>query len=185
MIMIRPNRVRPEAREDLAEQELRRMLFACARVGKLEQRTPELAIRVAEILRNVECEKAAALAIEARGEKKLRRMSLLLTREMARQKGHRRLVADTLCRVIQSPADLTDFVALYWENGRVPLSAQVKKGLAAAFPKFKEHELAEYADDGPVKLRDVLFLCHAKPRDESQAATWKRLTWGRLVSPKS
>lgn len=29
----------------------------------------------------------------------------------------------------------------------------------------------------------MLFLCHAKPRDEAQAAVWKRLIWGRLTTP--
>jgi hypothetical protein len=65
----------------------------------------------------------------------------------------------------------------------VPLSAQVKKGLAAAFPKFDEYALAKYDRGGPIKLRDVLFLSHAKPRDEAQAETWKRLIAGELTTP--
>ena len=63
----------------------------------------------------------------------------------------------------------------------MPLSGQVKKGLAAAFPKFDEHQLAKYDHSGPIKLRDVLFLCHAKPRDDAQAGVWRKLIWGRLV----
>jgi len=59
----------------------------------------------------------------------------------------------------------------------------VKKGLAAAFPKFDEYALAKYDRSGPVKLRDVLFLSHAKPRDEAQAAVWRKLIWGRLTTP--
>jgi hypothetical protein len=65
----------------------------------------------------------------------------------------------------------------------VPLSGQVKKGLAAAFPKFDEYQLAKYDRGGPIKLRDVLFLCHAKPRDAAQAGVWKKLIWGRLTAP--
>lgn len=34
-----------------------------------------------------------------------------------------------------------------------------------------------------VRLRDVLFLSHAKPRDEVQAALWKRLITGELATP--
>ena len=55
----------------------------------------------------------------------------------------------------------------------------MKKGLAAAFPKFDEYQLAKYDRGGPIKLRDVLFLCHAKPRDAAQAGVWKQLIWGR------
>ena len=59
----------------------------------------------------------------------------------------------------------------------------MKKGLAAAFPKFDEYQLAKYNRPGPIKLRDVLFLCHARPRDPVQGAVWKRLVEGRLAVP--
>ena len=59
----------------------------------------------------------------------------------------------------------------------------MKRGLAAAFPKFDERQLSSYEDAGPIKLRDVLFLCHAKPRDDQQAGVWKKLIWGRLAVP--
>jgi len=114
---------------------------------------------------------------------KLRHAPLLLVREMARHKTHRAMVADTLAEVIQRADELAEFVAIYWKDGRVPLSGQVKKGLAAAFPKFDEYQLAKYDRGGPIKLRDVLFLCHAKPRDEAQAEVWKRLIAGTLSVP--
>jgi hypothetical protein len=85
--------------------------------------------------------------------------------------------------VIQRADELSEFVAIYWKDRRVPLSGQVKKGLAAAFPKFDEYQLAKYDRGGPVKLRDVLFLSHAKPHDEAQAALWKRLIAGELATP--
>jgi hypothetical protein len=85
--------------------------------------------------------------------------------------------------VIQRADELAEFVAIYWKDGRVPLSGQAKKGLAAAFPKFDEYALAKYDRGGPIKLRDVLFLCHAKPRDAAQAGVWKKLIWGRLNAP--
>jgi hypothetical protein len=143
----------------------------------------EIAGRIAELVPKVAAEKVAALAVEAREQSKLRHVPLLLVREMARHKTHRAAVSDTLARVIQRADELAEFVAVYWKDGRVPLSGQVKKGLAAAFPKFDEYQLAKYDRGGPIKLRDVLFLCHAKPRDEAQAAVWKRLIWGRLTTP--
>ena len=92
-------------------------------------------------------------------------------------------MAETLARVIQRADELSEFVAIYWKDGHVPLSAQVKKGLAAAFPKFDEYQLAKYDRGGPIKLRDVLFLCHAKPRDQAQADVWKQLVSGSLTTP--
>src|SRR5207237_1403327 len=138
---------------------------------------------IAELVPKVAAEKVAALAVEAREQMKLRHAPLLLVREMARQKTHRAPVSETLARVIQRADELAEFVAIYWKDGRVPLSGQVKKGLAAAFPKFDEYQLAKYDCGGPIKLRDVLFLCHAKPRDQAQASVWKKLTWGRLAVP--
>jgi hypothetical protein len=92
-------------------------------------------------------------------------------------------VADTLARVIQRADELSEFVAIYWAGGRQPLSAQVKKGLAAAFGKFDEYALAKYDRAGAVRLRDVLFLCHARPVSEAQAALWKRLAENELATP--
>jgi 60 kDa SS-A/Ro ribonucleoprotein len=172
------------ARNISAELQLRRSVLACLLwESQFYEDGVEIAGRIAELVPKVAAEKVAGLAVEARGKMKLRHAPLLLVREMARQKTHRHLVSDTLATVIQRADELSEFVGIYWKDGRVPLSGQVKKGLAAVFPKFDEYQLAKYDRDGPIKLRDVLFLCHAKPRDEAQAAVWKRLIWGRLTTP--
>src|SRR5215470_6412121 len=172
------------ARHISNELQLRRSVLACLLwETQFYEDGVEIAGRIAELVPKVEAERVAALAVEAREQMKLRYVPLLLVREMARHKTHRGLVAETLERVIQRADELCEFVAIYWKDGRVSLSGQVKKGLAAAFPKFDEYQLAKYDRGGPIKLRDVLFLCHAKPRDEAQAAVWKRLIWGRLTTP--
>ena len=166
------------------EAQLRRSVLACLLWEKqFYEDGVEIAGRIAELVPKVEAAKVAALAVEARTNVKLRHAPLLLVREMARHKSHRALVAETLERVIQRADELSEFVALYWAGGRQPLSAQVKKGLAAAFGKFDAYALAKYNRDNQVKLRDVLFLSHAKPRDEAQAALWKQLVDGELASP--
>jgi len=55
--------------------------------------------------------------------------------------------------------------------------------LAKAFTKFDEYQLAKYNRDNDIKLRDVLFLCHAKPKDQNQENLWKRLIDGNLQTP--
>lgn len=172
------------ARAISPELQLRRSVLACLLwESQFYEDGIEIAGRIAELVPKVEADKVAALAVEAREKMKLRHAPLLLVREMARIATHRGLVAETLERVIQRADELAEFVAIYWKDGRVPLSNQVKKGLAAAFPKFDEYQLAKYDRGGPIKLRDVLFLCHAKPRDDKQAAVWKKLIWGRLATP--
>ncbi|HTY62762.1 MAG TPA: TROVE domain-containing protein [Acidobacteriota bacterium] len=167
-----------------SELQLRRSVLACLLwENQFYEDGVEIAGRIQELVPKVEASKVATLAVEAREKMKLRHAPLLLVREMARHPSHRALVAQTLARVIQRADELSEFLAIYWMNGKVPLSAQVKKGLAAAFGKFDAYALAKYDRGGPIRLRDVLFLSHAKPADEAQALLWKKLIDGQLSSP--
>ena len=171
------------ARNISPELQLRRSVLACLLwESQFYEDGVEIAGCIAELVPKVAAEKVAALAVEGRKQMKLRHAPLLLVREMARHKTHRALVSETLAQIIQRADELAEFVAIYWKDGHVPLSGQVKKGLAAAFPKFDEYQLAKYERGGPIKLRDVLFLCHAKPRDQAQADAWKRLVSGSLTT---
>lgn len=151
----------------------------------------DIATRICSLTSAVRPDIAAAIAIDARGRLALRHVPLLVVRELARKGGS--VVGSTLASVIQRPDEITEFLAIYWKDKRQPLSAQVKKGLAAAFNKFDGFQLAKWNKEGStVKLRDALFLCHAKPRDEKQAAAFKALialdktaasnTWERRYS---
>src|SRR5215472_10219232 len=167
-----------------AERQLRRSVLACMLwEDQFYEDGVAIAGRIRELVAKVPADKVAALAVEAREKMKLRHAPLLLVREMARLASHRHLVAETLYQVIQRADELSEFVALYWSEGKQPLSAQVKKGVAAAFTKFDEYALAKYNRATPVKLRDALFLSHAKPVDAAQAELWKRLVEGELATP--
>ncbi len=185
-----PLRTRPRTHEGSAaavltpEQALRRTVLACMLwEDEFYEEGVSIAQRMRELVPQVSAATVASLAVEARTAFKLRHAPLLLVREMARHATHRGLVAVTLAQVVQRADELAEFVTIYWAEGRVPLSAQVKKGLAAAFCPFDEYALAKYDRAGTVRLRDVLFLCHAKPMDASQAALWKRLIAGELTTP--
>lgn len=172
------------ARALTAEQQLRRAVLACLLwEDQFYEDGVEIAGRIAELVPKVGAPMVASLAVEARKRMKLRHAPLLLVREMARTKSHRQLAGDTLASVIQRADELAEFVAIYWKDGKAPLSAQVKKGLAKAFVKFDEYALAKYDRSGPVRLRDVLFLTHPKPKDGAQEAVWKRLAEGQLATP--
>lgn len=167
-----------------AGQMLRRSVLSCMLWEKeFYEDGQSIADRIRMLVPRVAAAEVAALAVEARERMKLRHVPLLLVREMARHATHRRLVAETLQRVIQRADELAEFLAIYWAEGRVPLSGQVKKGLARAFLKFDEYALAKYDRAGSVRLRDVLFLSHAKPLDAEQADLWKRLASNELAVP--
>jgi 60 kDa SS-A/Ro ribonucleoprotein len=143
----------------------------------------DIAKRICSLIPQVDPMAVAQLAIEARTAMKLRHIPLLIAREMARHPKHKALVSFTLDCIILRPDELTEFLAIYWKDGKKPLSAQVKKGLAAAFTRFNEYSLAKYNRDQAIKLKDVLFLCHAKPKDGEQDALWKKLIAGTLATP--
>lgn len=174
------------------EQELKRALMNCLLwEDQFYENGVSIADRLKALVPLVAPEKVAQLAIEAREQMKLRHAPLLIVREMARHEKHRVLVADTLARIVQRPDELTEFLAIYWADAlgpmqqrkRQPVSAQVKKGLARALTKFDAYQLAKYDRDGAVRIRDVLFLVHAKPKDASQEKVWKELVDGTLASP--
>jgi hypothetical protein len=166
------------------EQQLRRSVLACMLwEDEFYESGATIVSRIRELVPQVAPATVAALTIEARSSMKLRHVPLLLVREMARHATHRSLVSETLAAVIQRADELSEFVGIYWASGKQPLSGQVKKGLAAAFPRFDEYALAKYDRASVVRLRDVLFLSHAKPRDAEQAAVWKRLVNGELATP--
>lgn len=185
-----------------AEQELRRSVMACMLwEDQFYESGESIAERIAKLVAASRPEFAAACAFSARTEMKLRHVPLLIVREMARLPKHKALVAKLLADVIQRPDEITEFCAIYNKDKRQPLSAQVKKGLAAAFRKFDEYALAKYNRDGAWKLRDALFLSHAKPHDAAIKYTklerkqaeqydlsaserlFKRLVDGELVTP--
>jgi len=166
------------------KQELRRTVLTCLLwEDTFYEKGNDIAKRIVELVERNKLEDVAALAREARDKMQLRHAPLFLARELARRKGAGPLVAETLERVIQRADELGEFVALYWKPKKQPLSAGVKRGLARAFTKFDAYQLAKYNRDGAVKLRDVLFLCHAKPKDAEQAALWKKLVENTLEPP--
>lgn len=191
-------------------QQLARMLNSCMLwEDNFYMDGKEIAKLIAEQVAKVTPEQAKLMAIKARTEQKLRHAPLLVAREMARLKDHKALVADTLYEIIQRPDELAEFLKIYWSvietsmvkpaffgysrfkmtpkvtvsTKKQPIANQVKLGLARAFTKFDEYALAKYNSDGDIKLRDVLFLVHAKPQSAAQAALWKKLVDGTLESP--
>lgn len=172
------------ARRINAEMELRRSVMSCMLwESEFYESGKTIATRIADLVPQVKPEYVAGIAVEARSKMKLRHVPLLLVREMARHKSHRPYVRATLATVIQRADELAEFLAIYWKDGKQPIAKSVQRGLSDAFTKFSSYDLAKYNHDGPIKLRDVLFLSHAKPESEAQAATWKQLVDDTLPIP--
>ncbi|MDR1855589.1 MAG: TROVE domain-containing protein [Desulfovibrio sp.] len=142
----------------------------------------DIADRIASLVPRCPAASVAELAIKAREEGLLRHAPLLLLRELLRHP-EKPKVAPAIERVVQRADEPPELLAMYWREGKRPLAKQLKLGLAAAMRKFDAYQLAKYDRANPVRLRDVLFLTHARPVDAAQAETWRQLVDGTLPPP--
>lgn len=171
------------------EQALRRSVLSCLLwEDQFYEDGVSIADRIVALVDEVEPDTVAALALEARSDMNLRHVPLLLTSLLAKN-GYKG-TADVVSEVIQRADELSELVAVHCHANNVGpdkakkvLGHQMKKGLATAFQRFDAYQLAKYNRDRAIKLRDVLFMCHAKPKDEEQSVIWKRLVDGTLEAP--
>lgn len=144
-----------------------------------------IAEAIAKVVPTINPEYVAALAIKARNEN-LRHIPLYLVSLLLKHPAIQHypgLIKNTLFEVIQRADEIAEFIAIYWRDGKVPLAAQVKKGLAKAFSKFDEYQLAKYeGSNKQISLRDVMFLVHAKPA-KHKANLYSRLANKTLATP--
>lgn len=153
---------------------LRRAVLTCM---LWEDQYYESGISIADRIKNliplVEPYRVCEIACEAREQMKLRHVPLLIASHMAKLHTHRTWLQMLLPEIIQRADELAEFIAIYAKVNNVEpskvrpkLSAQVKRGLAKAFPKFSQFDFAKYKrDNSVVELRDAMFLSHPKPVD--------------------
>lgn len=127
----------------------------------------------------------ANLTIEARVMQKLRHTPLFLAVQMCKHEATRSYVKDVLPKIITRADMLTDFMALYWMDGKCPICNAAKKGLAEAFHNFKEYHFAKYDRDAEIKLRDVMFMVRPKPVNQLEAVLYKKIADRTLETPET
>jgi hypothetical protein len=163
-------------------QQLRRTVLSCFLwENQFYEDGVSIAKRIEECAQLVTPEQLSELAIECK-DNNLRHVPLLLASLLV--KYHPSFDAKPIIiNVIRRADDLTEFMAIYWKDGRCKVDNQVKKALAKAFNKFNAYQLAKYNRNKDIKLRDVLRICHAKPKDDEQSAIFKKLLDDTLESP--
>lgn len=198
-----------QAKRITPEQQLMRSINSCLLwENEFYEDGVSIAQRIHDAAAMCSPEFVSQVAIEARTKHGLRHAPLWLTLDLIKRGG--KIAGDTVAKVITRADELTELLAMYWADtgpgsagpmptagamkqhmarattiakNNKPLSAQLKRGLAEAFVKFNEYALAKYDRANAVRLRDVLFLTHPKPRDDEQAAVWKRLVDNKLAAP--
>lgn len=144
--------------------------------------------RIADLVRKVDAEFVAQLAVYAREEMHLRSVPMLLLVELANCHRGDSLVSRAVSRTVQRADEITELLMCYqWRMGRKGLrrlSSQLRKGLAEAFNRFDEYQFAKYnRTDRKVTLRDALLLVHPKPKDEAQGELFRKILNGSLDTP--
>lgn len=163
-------------------QQLRRSVMSCLLwENEFYEDGQDIAQRILDLSSQVSTGDIATMAVEARHVHNLRHVPLLLLTALIARGGPG--VANAIAATIHRPDEMTELLAIYWRNGRKPLAKQLQKGLAKAFGKFDEYALAKYDRDDPVKLRDVLFLSHAKPETPEREELYKRVASRTLATP--
>jgi len=130
-------------------------------------------------------EDVALLTVEDRTMQKLRHTPLFLAVEMCKHDATRPYVKDVLPKIITRADMLTDFMALYWADGKCPICNAAKKGLAEAFHNFKEYHFAKYDRDAEIKLRDVMFMVRPKPENQLEELLYKKIADRTLETPET
>ena len=172
------------AKQD-AEALLRRAVMTCLLWEDLAYESGgSVAKNIRELIPQVAPEIVAQIAVEAKLLQKLRHVPLYIASVMAGIDTHKHLVGSLLEQIIVRPDEFAEFLAIYWKNGRTPVSAQIKRGLARAFGKFNEYQFAKYRGNrNEIKLRDVLRIVHPKPSNQEQNTLFKKIVTDSLETP--
>lgn len=174
------------------EDQLRRAVMSCMLwEGTFYESGVEIADRIEDLAGKVTPQFLGDLAIEVKEKGNLRHVPLLLAvlllddRWPITRNIRHVLPSEVIERVIQRPDELGEIIAIYRrKDPNLKLPAQLKRGIRRAFRKFNEYQLAKWdKPSAKYRLSTVLKLVHPKPKDEEQAAMWKRIFRGELSTP--
>ncbi len=166
------------------EQQLRRSVAACLLWEKTFYEDGEdIADRIVRLASSVDEGFLYFLANETRNDHGIRHAALLLA--LAAVNAGHRSAAETVDVVLRRADEPGELISLLWHlnGGRCMIPRQMRKGINQALNRFDGYQLAKYANRGSVKLRDVMFLCHPKPKNAEQANLFKGLANQTLNAP--
>lgn len=166
--------------------ELRRAVLSCLLwENEFYESGEDIVKRIEKLSAQVPPVMLASLAVEARLGFNLRHVSLLLAVLLVKYGQGRDdlLVRTTVSQVIKRADEIAEMLAIYWRKGKIPLPAQLKKGLADAFAKFDEYQFAKYDRGNKIKLRDVMRMVHPNPGNERRSQLYKRINERSLETP--
>lgn len=127
--------------------------------------------RAAELLKQVEPEFAAKAAVFARQEYGMRSISHVVAGELGRYASGAKWKRAFYTAVVRRPDDITEILAYWKSRGGKKIPSAMKYGLASAFDRFDDYQIAKYKGEGRgIKLVDAVNLLHPRPTDKNRTA---------------
>lgn len=173
-----------------SEMELYTLVCTTALSNKFYESANTRLDRLRSLVKSVDPLFVARLAVYAREKMYLRTIPLVLTVELAKIHSGDSLVSRLTERVIQRADEITELLAYYTlandrKGAKVlnKVSNQVKKGIGKAFNKFNEYQFAKYNRKTSIRMKDALFISHAKPENEEMKALFKKIAEDTLETP--
>jgi hypothetical protein len=163
------------------KEELKRTIMSCLLFeNSFYEDGVSIADRVTSLAKEVKIEDAITIMKMASKEYKLRHAPLWLALALLQRDG---LAPEDIAAVITRADSLAEILAMYWKDGKRPLSHKLRKALDIAIRMFSEYSLAKYDRDGAVRLRDVFRIVRPKPTSLEQSELWKKAVARTLKTP--
>jgi len=172
------------------EWELYVTVVTSALSDKFYESASERVEKLRQLIKCVDPQFVARLAIYARQRMNLRSIPLVLTVELAKIHKGDSLLSRLTTKVVQRADEITELLAYYQlANERKEmkklnrLSKQLQAGLQNAFNNFDEYQFAKYNRDTEIKFRDALFLVHPKAKNDEQQLIFNKIVENKLETP--
>jgi len=124
------------------------------------------------------------LAAYARNEMYLRSVPVMLLVEAAAISECKPFIRKWTPRIIKRADEPAEVISCWLsKNGsKAEFPNSLKKGIADALNQFDEYQIEKYNRNLTIKLKDVLRICHPKPKDKTQEAIFNYLITGNIDS---
>ena len=174
------------------EMELYTAVVTCALSDKFYESKDGRMERIAALIRKVDPEFVAKLAVYTRTKMNLRSVPLFLIVELAKIHNGDSLVKRTIEKCVLRADEIMELLMCYQlrnSDGKSikklgKLSRQVQEGLKSAFNRFDEYQFAKYNRSNlEVKLKDALFIVHPKANTEQQQEIFDKIVADTLETP--
>ena len=174
------------------EMELYTAVVTSTLSDKFYESNDERMDRIAALIRQVDPQFVAKLAVYTRTQMNLRSIPLFLIVELAKIHNGDSLVKRTIEQCVLRADELMELLMCYQlrnSEGKgikklSKLSRQVQEGLKSAFNRFDEYQFAKYNRSNlEVKLKDALFIVHPKASSEALQEIFDKIVSDTLQTP--